>query len=198
MVMSGLSPDADSIRAEGRMMTDQSTSENPDAVPTQAIELADQQPVAQDAPSTESASESSAQEPEKAGGRHTRTILEIIGAAAAVVLIAAAAAGGFAAGLAVSDDGPRGFAIEHIAEERQGTDGYGQGKGRGFDGGDMGRGHGEDQGFGRWRGEMGRGEMGRGEMGRGEMGRGHGESQGDMGGGFEGGFGQEPGRMQQG
>lgn len=133
-------------------MTDQNTPENPDVTPTEAIELADQQPVGPESPSA-------ASEPEKPGARHTRTILEIVGAAAAVVLIAAAAAGGFAAGLAVGDDGPRGFDVEHMADEWQGGDGYGRG--------DMGRGGGDGQGFGKGRGFEGHGDMGQGDMGSG-------------------------------
>lgn len=152
MVVSGRGHDADSTRSEGLTMTDQNTPENPDVTPTQAIELAGPQPVSPDPTSTEGATAEPEQEPDRAGGRHTRTILEIVGAAAAVVLIAAAAAGGFAAGLAVSDDGPRGLDVERMAQEWSGGDGmrgdrgmdgdrgFGGGRQHGHDGGEWGRG----------------------------------------------------------
>jgi hypothetical protein len=68
---------------------------NPDATPTEALPLADQEPVA--AAQAASAAPSS-------GGSHTRTILEVIGGVVAAGLIVLAGAAGFAVGHATGDD----------------------------------------------------------------------------------------------
>ncbi len=69
--------------------------ESPDATPTQSLPLGDQQPAAMPAPAP-------------ARGRHTRTILEVVGGVVAVMMILVAGAAGFVVGHATgSDDVPR-------------------------------------------------------------------------------------------
>ena len=68
----------------------------PDTTPTEALQLADQQPVAAPAAPAPAAHAS--------GGSHTRTILEVIGGVVAAGLIVAAGAVGFAVGHATGDD----------------------------------------------------------------------------------------------
>ena len=68
---------------------------SPDATPTQSLPLGDQQPAAMPAPAP-------------ARGRHTRTILEVVGGVVAVMMILVAGAAGFVVGHATgSDDVPR-------------------------------------------------------------------------------------------
>lgn len=83
------------------------TPENPDTTPTESIQLADQQPLAAEAaPSAAAASDGAAAAP-RSGGRHTRTILEVVGGVVAAGLIVVAGAVGFAVGHATGDDDGR-------------------------------------------------------------------------------------------
>ena len=71
----------------------------PDATPTEALELADQQPIG-----TEPAPEPIAPTAAPAAANHTRTILEVVGGAVAVGLILVAGVFGFLVGHATGSD----------------------------------------------------------------------------------------------
>jgi hypothetical protein len=71
----------------------------PDATPTEALQLADQEPIA-----AVPAASAPAPAARAAGGSHTRTILEVIGGVVAAGLIVVAGAVGFAVGHATGDD----------------------------------------------------------------------------------------------
>lgn len=70
----------------------------PDTTPTEALQFADQEPVATAPAAPTAAGQAS-------GGGHTRTILEVIGGVVAAGLIVTAGAVGFAVGHATGDDG---------------------------------------------------------------------------------------------
>ncbi len=72
--------------------------QTPDATPTEALQLADQQPIA--APVAPVA--------QKSGGSHTRTILEVVGGVVAAGLIVVAGVLGFAVGHVSGSDNDRG------------------------------------------------------------------------------------------
>jgi hypothetical protein len=72
----------------------------PDTTPTEALQLADQEPIAA-APTTAAATAPAAP---ASGGSHTRTILEVIGGVVAAGLVVAAGAVGFVVGHATGDD----------------------------------------------------------------------------------------------
>lgn len=146
------------------------TPPTPDATPTEALELADQQPVAADAPPASATAPAAAP---RAGGGHTRTILEVIGGVVAAGLIVVAGAVGFAVGHATGDDDGR-------WSMTRSDDGWSQGPEAG---GPMGGGQGpqDGQGFGDRGGDEGYGDRGhRGDGDRDGRGMGPGQ-QGDRG-----------------
>ena len=124
----------------------------PDSTPTEALPLADQQPIAAEPPAY--ASEATATAPLPSGGSHTRTILEVIGGVVAAGLIVAAGAVGFAVGHATGGDDGRWSMTSDSRGTQDGPDaGAPMGPGQGFghdgdrDGGrDGGRGMGPGQG----------------------------------------------------
>jgi hypothetical protein len=124
-------------------------AESVDSTPTEALELADQQPIAdQPAPppvATPAATTAAA------APNHTRTILEIVGGVVAAGLIVVAGAAGFAVGHATSDS-DRGWRLDGSAQPwPEGPDAggrFGEGDGRGA-------GPGGGQGFGPGRGDRG-------------------------------------------
>lgn len=123
-------------------MSDPNTPENPS---TPAVEAdADATPTAAMTPVPPAAPQT--QVPSPSSGRHTRTILEVVGGVAAAVLIVVAAGVGFVTGIAVGDSHDRDGRGYEQAGEMWGGDGMGRGHG----GDGMGRGHGGD-------GDMGRG-----------------------------------------
>jgi hypothetical protein len=77
------------------------TGSTPDSTPTEALPLADQQPLAASPPVAPAAA------PQASGGSHTRTILEVIGGVVAAGLIVVAGAVGFAVGHATGGDDGR-------------------------------------------------------------------------------------------
>jgi hypothetical protein len=126
-------------------MSDPTTSPSPDATPTEALPLADQQPLEMPPP----AAAGQAQAPR---ANHTRTILEVVGGVVAAGLIVVAGLVGFAVGHATGDDrggrdGDRGWAQGPEASQQlpgqqlpgqqlpgqgmPGQDGFGQGFERG-------------------------------------------------------------------
>lgn len=125
-------------------MSDPNTPENPSTPATEPD--ADATPTAAMAPLP--AASPQAPVPAQASGRHTRTILEIVGGVAAAVLIVMAAGVGFVAGIAVGDSDHRDGRGDEQAGERWDGDGMGRGHdgdgmGRGHDGDGMGRGYGD-------------------------------------------------------
>ena len=84
-------------------MSDENTpgEGTPDTTPTEALQLADQQPIA---PGPAPATSPAAAAP---GRSHTRTILEVVGGVVAAGLIVAAGAVGFAVGHVTGDDDGR-------------------------------------------------------------------------------------------
>lgn len=117
-------------------MSDPNTPENPS---TPAVEAdADATPTAAMTPVPPAAPQT--QVPSPSSGRHTRTILEVVGGVAAAVLIVVAAGVGFVAGIAVGDSHDRDGRGYEQAGEMWG--GHGDG-GRGHSGDGMGRGYGD-------------------------------------------------------
>jgi hypothetical protein len=129
----------------------------PDANPTEALELADQQPLSEEtaapaAPATQAAPAAVSAPAKKS---HTRTILEIVGGVAAAFLIVAAGVAGFAVGHASSGrDGGR-FEAGH-SQGFDGPDASGQfGQGQQLPGQQMPGQQGQGmQGFGQMPGQM--------------------------------------------
>jgi hypothetical protein len=166
----------------------------PDTTPTEALQLADQEPLAAapaaPAPASTPASHAS-------GGSHTRTILEVIGGVVAAGLIVAAGAVGFAVGHATGDDdGGRWSMTSDSRGSLNGPDagapmpGQGQGQGRERGQGQQpgqgqgqqpgqggGFGHHDGDGFGHRDGD-GEGFMGHDDDGDGFMGGGAGSPDG--------------------
>lgn len=97
----------------------------PDTTPTEALQLADQTPIA----SAPAAPASAASVSPRAGGSHTRTILEVIGGVVAAGLIVMAGAVGFAVGHMTGDDDGR-LNLSNAGRELRipvpGADGQGQ------------------------------------------------------------------------
>ena len=120
---------------------------NPDATPTESLQLPDQQPVTADGPPPAAAPAVASR------GRHTRTILEVIGGVVAAVLIVVAGAAGFAVGHATGSDGDR---VEFSQAGDRGAWGHDE-RAR------------DDQGMG-----MGQGDRPAGRAGPGRPGPGHG------------------------
>lgn len=134
----------------------------PDTTPTEALQLADQEPIAA-APAVPAPSPAS----QGSGGSHTRTILEVIGGVVAVGLIVMAGAVGFAVGHVTGGDDGR-LNLSNAGRELRvpmpGGEGQGRGEGQpGMPGQDGfgGRGHqdGDSDGF------MGHDDDGDGFMG---------------------------------
>ena len=131
----------------------------PDATPTEALELADQQPIA-----SEPAAPAPAAAAAAPATNHTRTILEVIGGVVAAGLIVVAGVLGFAVGHATGDDDGRLNLSNSGREMRDGPSAEGQ-QGQGQQGmpgeqGFGGRGHHDGDGP---QGGMGMGEgMGEG------------------------------------
>lgn len=132
----------------------------PDTTPTEALQLADQEPIAAAtaAPAPSPAAPAS-------GGSHTRTILEVIGGVVAVGLIVMAGAVGFAVGHVTGGDDGR-LNLSNAGRELRvpmpGGEGQGQGQpGMPGEDGFGGRGHqdGDSDGF------MGHDDDGDGFMG---------------------------------
>jgi len=133
-------------------MSDPNTPENPS---TPAVEAdADATPTAAMTPVPPAAPQT--QVPSPSSGRHTRTILEVVGGVAAAVLIVVAAGVGFVAGIAVGDSHDRDGRGYEQAGEMWG--GHGD-RGRGHGGDGMGRGYGDAPMGGQMDGPMG-GPMG--------------------------------------
>ena len=139
-------------------MSDSTTpSDSPDATPTQALQLGDQQPVAP--PPAAAAT--------PARGGHTRTILEVVGGVVAIGLIFVAGAVGFLVGHATGsqDDGPwRMMGSNGDVRQYGGPDAEGpfggppglgteRGDGRRGPGQGFGQGPGQGQGFGQGEGD---------------------------------------------
>jgi hypothetical protein len=100
----------------------------PDATPTEALELADQQPVTPEpAAAAPAATAPAAAAP---ATNHTRTILEVIGGVVAAGLIVVAGVLGFAVGHATGDDDGRLNLSNSGRELRDGPAAGGQGQGR--------------------------------------------------------------------
>jgi hypothetical protein len=123
----------------------------PDSTPTEALPLADQQPLA--AQPAAAAPAAPAVAPQSSGGSHTRTILEVIGGVVAAGLIVVAGAVGFAVGHATGGDDGRWSLTSDARVWQDGPDAgapMGPGQGFGREGGQR-RGH-DGQGPG---GQMG-------------------------------------------
>jgi hypothetical protein len=136
----------------------------PDTTPTEALQLADQEPVAA-APAAPAPSPAA----HASGGSHTRTILEVIGGVVAVGLIVMAGAIGFAVGHVTGGDDGR-LNLSNAGRELRvpmpGGEGQGRGDGQpGMPGeeGFGGRGHQDGDGF------MGHDDDGDGFMGGDDM-----------------------------
>ncbi len=99
------------------------TEGTPDTTPTEALQLADQEPIAAAAAPAPAAHAS--------GGSHTRTILEVIGGVVAVGLIVMAGAVGFAVGHVTGGDDGR-LNLSNAGRELRvpmpGGEGQGQGR----------------------------------------------------------------------
>jgi hypothetical protein len=103
----------------------------PDSTPTEALHLADQQPLAAEPPVY--APQATAAAPQAAGGNHPRTILEVIGGVVAAGLIVAAGAVGFAVGHATGGDDGRWSMTSDSRGSLDGPDaGAPMGPGQGF------------------------------------------------------------------
>ncbi len=163
---------------------------NPDSTPTEALQLADQQPVAADEPTVASPPVGSAAVPASASAtshpNHTRTILEVVGGVVAAGMIVVAGAVGFAVGHATGGDGDD-WRMDRSAQQ------WGEGPEAG---GPVGPGQGGRQGGGREGEQDGQQGFGGGQGAR----PGHQDGQQGLGGGREGrhseggqGFGQGQG-----
>lgn len=101
----------------------------PDTTPTEALQLADQEPIAA-APAAPAPSPAA----QGSGGSHTRTILEVIGGVVAVGLIVMAGAVGFAVGHVTGGDDGR-LNLSNAGRELRvpmpGGEGQGRGEGQG-------------------------------------------------------------------
>lgn len=101
----------------------------PDTTPTEALQLADQEPIAA-APAAPAPSPAA----HASGGSHTRTILEVIGGVVAVGLIVMAGAVGFAVGHVTGGDDGR-LNLSNAGRELRvpmpGGEGQGRGEGQG-------------------------------------------------------------------
>jgi hypothetical protein len=121
----------------------------PDSTPTEALQLADQQPVS-DIPPTAAA----APAPQAAHRSHTRTILEVGGGVVAAGLILVAGAVGFLVGHATGSDNDGRGGYAH-------ADGFGgQPDAGGMMGGQQGRGQGHGQQGQGFQGQPGQGFQG--------------------------------------
>ncbi len=120
-------------------------SQTPDATQTEALQLADQQPI----------SVPPAPAPQHSGGRHTRTILEVVGGVVAVGLILVAGVLGFVVGHVTGSDGDRGRTMSiDLRGGHSGPEAFGP-----LGGGQQGDGQGRDMMPGRGEGMMpGQGE----------------------------------------
>lgn len=127
-----------------------STDGTSDTTPTEALQLADQDPVATDSAATATLAPAAA-----SSGSHTRTILEVIGGVVAAGLIVVAGAVGFAVGHATADDDDRWSMTSDSRGLQDGPDagapmGPGQGQGREDGQGQLpGQGRGHEGGRGR-------------------------------------------------
>lgn len=97
----------------------------PDTTPTEALQLADQEPIAA-APAAPAPSPAA----HASGGSHTRTILEVIGGVVAVGLIVMAGAVGFAVGHVTGGDDGR-LNLSNAGRELRVPMPGGEGQGRG-------------------------------------------------------------------
>ena len=97
----------------------------PDTTPTEALQLADQEPIAA-APAAPAPSPAA----HGSGGSHTRTILEVIGGVVAVGLIVMAGAVGFAVGHVTGGDDGR-LNLSNAGRELRVPMPGGEGQGRG-------------------------------------------------------------------
>jgi hypothetical protein len=118
--------------------------QDPDATPTQAVPVAEQPPAEAAVPPAPPAPAAAP----RAGGSHTRTILEVIGGVVAAGLIVVAGAVGFAVGHATADDDGRWSMTRSGDGWQQGPDAGGPRGDRSFSD----RGRGGDKGPGWHRG----------------------------------------------
>ena len=101
-------------------MSETDAGQAPDTTPTEAVQLADQQPISVPAAPVN----------HKSGGNHTRTILEVVGGVVAVGLILVAGVLGFAIGHVTGSDDDRGRTMSFdMRGDRFGPDADGPGGG---------------------------------------------------------------------